>query len=282
MAPTSPANWVALPSSLLMEDRDLRDKTVKLGQVARAIGIYGVERVIVYDDPVEQAVNDSSVIEEILRYIETPPYLRKKLYPIKPRLSFAGLLPPLKIPSHKANVGMGGLVDGEFREAVVEVNRGSPVADVGVEAPIPFDGTAKPGSRVTVVVHRSGRDLACLQVERDKLPGYWGFGVKHQNDLRDLLDDGRIALSIATSRMGTEITEVWPQLVSALKKGGNRLIIFGAPKRGLLEMFPKGLLEAKCDFVLNTIPGQMTETVRTEEALLATLAVLSIASSAAV
>jgi predicted SPOUT superfamily RNA methylase MTH1 len=271
--------WVALPSSLLMEDRDLRDKTIKLGQVARAIGIFGVEKVIIYNDPVEQSVDDSSLIEELLRYIETPQYLRKKLYPLKPRLSFTGLLPPLRIPSHKANVGMGGLVDGEFREAVVEVTRGSPSADVGVESLLPFEGTARPGSRVTVVVHRNERDLSCEQVERSLVTGYWGFEVKRQKDLKDLLDDGRVTVAIGTSRKGVNYTEVWKDLLLTLHKKGKRLVVFGAPKRGLYEMFPKELLAAKFDFMLNTIPDQKTETVRTEEALLASLAILSVASA---
>ena len=278
MSVTSSGTWVALPSSLLMEDRDLRDKTIKLGHVARAVGIYGVEKVIIYRDPVERTVDDSSLIEELLRYEETPQYLRKKLYPLKPRLSFTGLLPPLRIPSHKANVGMGGLKDGEFREAVVELSRGAPSADVGVEAPISFEGHARAGSRITVVIHRNGRDLSCEQVERSKVRGYWGFEVKLQKDLVDLLDDGRVALSIATSRKGSNVTEVWSKLVSSLRGEGKRLLIFGAPKRGLYEMFAKELLEAKCDFVINTIPDQRTETVRTEEALLASLAVLSVAS----
>jgi predicted SPOUT superfamily RNA methylase MTH1 len=270
---------VALPSSLLMEDRDLRDKTIKLGQVARAIGIFGVEKVMIYNDPVEQNVDDSSLIEELLRYIETPQYLRKKLYPLKPRLSFTGLLPPLRIPSHKTNVGMGGLVDGEFREAVIEVTRGAPSADVGVEAPVPFEGTARPGSRVTVVLHRNGRDLSCEQVERSSVTGYWGFEVKRQKDLKDLLDDGRVTVALGTSRKGVNYTEVWKDLLLAFRKGGKRLVVFGAPKRGLFEMFPKELLAAKFDFILNTIPNQKTETVRTEEALLASLAILSVASA---
>jgi predicted SPOUT superfamily RNA methylase MTH1 len=247
--------------------------------VARAIGIFGVEKVIIYNDPVEQNVDDSSLIEELLRYIETPQYLRKKLFPLKPRLSFTGLLPPLRIPSHKANVGMGGLVDGEFREAVVEVTRGTPAADVGVETTLPFEGSARPGSRVTVVVHRSGRDLSCEQVERSMVRGYWGFEVKRQKDLKDLLDDGRVTVAIGTSRKGTSYKEVWKDLLLAFRKGGKRLVVFGAPKRGLYEMFPKELLAAKFDFIINTIPDQKTETVRTEEALLASLAVLSVASA---
>jgi Uncharacterized conserved protein, COG2106 len=45
---------VAIPDSLLMEDRDLRDRTVKVGFVARALAIFRVERVYIFSDPVER------------------------------------------------------------------------------------------------------------------------------------------------------------------------------------------------------------------------------------
>jgi hypothetical protein len=55
------------------------------------------------------------------------------------------------------------------------------------------------------------------------------------------------------------------------------LIVFGAPTKGLYEIAKQeGLnLNRIVDFVVNTIPGQLTETVRTEEALIATLAVFN-------
>jgi predicted SPOUT superfamily RNA methylase MTH1 len=269
--------WVALPSTLLMEDRDLRDKTLKLGLIARALGIYGVEKVFIFRDPAEDEVDDTSLIVEILRYIETPQYLRKKLYPIKPRLAYVGLLPPLRIPSHKPNLGMAGLKDGEIREAVVGEFRGDLVADVGVQAPLPFDGSAKAGSRVTVIIHRHGRDLSCSQVDRSQVSDYWGFEVSEQRKLEPLLVDGRVGLAVATSRRGTPVQDVWSAFSSAVKAAGKVLLVFGAPKRGLLEMYHEELLQRDCDFILNTIPDQKTETVRTEEALMATLAVVSIA-----
>ena len=52
---------------------------------------------------------------------------------------------------------------------------------------------------------------------------------------------------------------------------------FGAPLRGLHEIAQdEGLDLAKTmDFVVNTVPNQGTVTVRTEEALLASLAILN-------
>jgi hypothetical protein len=260
-----------------MEDRDLRDKTLKLGLVARALGIYRVERAIVFWDPKEESHDDASFIVEVLRYLETPQYLRKKIFPLKPRLAYAGLLPPLKIPSHRPRVGISGLKDGEVREALVERREGVLVADVGMDTPISFKGNARAGSRVTVVVRRRDDQLYCEQIQRSQVKEYWGFEVNEQRELGPLLTDGRVGLVVATSRKGVPVTKVWTKFASAMKAPSKKLFVFGAPKRGLYEMYPASFIADRCDFVLNTIPGQGTETVRTEEALLITLALASVA-----
>jgi predicted SPOUT superfamily RNA methylase MTH1 len=44
------------------------------------------------------------LIKTIFDYINTAPYLRRRLYPVVPELRFAGLLPPLNIPSHPSRI----------------------------------------------------------------------------------------------------------------------------------------------------------------------------------
>jgi len=55
------------------------------------------------------------------------------------------------------------------------------------------------------------------------------------------------------------------------------LVAFGAPTQGLYEILDRehAKLEDVADFVVNTVPGQATETVRTEEAVYATLSILN-------
>ncbi|MCD6487643.1 MAG: hypothetical protein J7K21_00255, partial [Desulfurococcales archaeon] len=81
------------------------------------------------------------------------------------------------------------------------------------------------------------------------------------------------------SRYGTSITltilnEITDKLYS--KKGV--FILFGSPYMGLFDIASKyGFkLEDWVDIVLNTIPNQGTKTVRTEEAVHATLTLLNI------
>jgi predicted SPOUT superfamily RNA methylase MTH1 len=53
--------------------------------------------------------------------------------------------------------------------------------------------------------------------------------------------------------------------------------VFGGPYGGLFEICSsQGVDISRFDFVVNVIPNQGTATVRTEEALLATLAILNV------
>src|SRR5579875_2145683 len=230
---------VAIPDSLLMEDRDLRDRTVKVGFVARALAIFRVERVYVFKDPVEDTdERESLFISELLQYIETPQYLRKRIYPLRPELKYAGLMPPLKIPSHKKEQK---LVDGEYREGVVEQSKDAKTVFVGVDKNIRFIGNAGNGSRVTVRIKKEGDTFSAVQVKKKE--------------------------------------ERWDSIKKACALSNNALIVFGAPKRGLLEMFPREEWKKVTEFIINTIPNQGVETVRTEEALLATLEAITLAAN---
>src|SRR5271166_6181869 len=71
---------IAFPDTVL-EDRDsLKDKTAKLGQIARMCSVYGVDIVTVFRDP--RGRGESSLIRKILEYLETPQYLRRRLFPL--------------------------------------------------------------------------------------------------------------------------------------------------------------------------------------------------------
>jgi predicted SPOUT superfamily RNA methylase MTH1 len=71
--------------------------------------------------------------------------------------------------------------------------------------------------------------------------------------------------------MNREIVKKWTEANSVL-------LAFGAPSQGLQEIVgSEGCqLSELVDFVVNMVPMQGTETVRTEEAVIATLAVFNI------
>jgi predicted SPOUT superfamily RNA methylase MTH1 len=81
---------------------------------------------------------------------------------------------------------------------------------------------------------------------------------------------------IATSRKGSFIKNSEVKIAERVKNSENVLVIFGAPKHGVHEIIAKeGSSNVKPEFMINMFPNQATETVRLEEALLGTLAILN-------
>lgn len=262
---------VAIPNTLLEEKESLRDKTAKLGLVARACAIYGVDVIEVFEDP--KGVGESQVIRRVLEYLETPQYLRRRLFPLDETLKFAGVLPPLRIPSHKPRLPLDKVEAGEVREGVVN---GDGTIDVGLEAAPKLRGEAKAGARVTVRI-TSTRPLSAEPVARDKVKDYWGYSVEYKT-LEEALSDQRFEVKLATSRLGIKLPDALPRIRSLLERAKSVKLIFGSPLRGLYDMAGREL-DRRVDMVVNLFPGQQVATVRTEEALFAGLGVVSLISA---
>jgi predicted SPOUT superfamily RNA methylase MTH1 len=107
---------------------------------------------------------------------------------------------------------------------------------------------------------------------------YWGFRVRVETkSFKQLLAAGGFDLTIATARRGIYINKISDKIDAKWSPAQSILVAFGAPSRGLHEIAKEEgtRLESIVDFVVNTIPGQGTATVRTEEALLVSLAIFN-------
>ncbi len=141
-------NWtvsIAIPGSVVDNAQSKELKTLLVSQIARAVAIFEVDEVVVYDDGMGKRQNskdrdgssnnnsfkaswDPNVfMARILQYMETPQYLRKKLLPMHPDLRFAGLLAPLDSPHH---VRSDETVP--FREGVVVEHSGRDATNFGM------------------------------------------------------------------------------------------------------------------------------------------------------
>ena len=110
---------IAIPVSIVSDVPHLREKTSKVGLIGRAAAIFRVNEIIVYpDNPHVNQAADTDLIATLLAYMDTPQYLRKKLFTLKPELRYAGVLPPLRTPHHPLNRKMNKLKVGEYREGV--------------------------------------------------------------------------------------------------------------------------------------------------------------------
>ena len=261
---------VSLPDTVLEEKESPRDKTVKLGLIARACAIYGVDVIEVF--PGGEG-GDWMTIKKVLEYLETPQYLRRKLFPIDDTLKFAGVLPPLRIPSHKPLVEVGQVKAGEFREGVVDPDG---AVDVGLGERVRVKGKAPVRGRVTVKF-TSGKPLEGELVAKEAVSEYWGYAVRRRS-AEEILSDRGFGLTIATSKFGDSFRQKTPELQSRLKEVRGVRLVFGSPSRGLFDTLGRDL-RGRVGMVLNLFPEQRVETVRSEEAMFAGLALLNVISA---
>ncbi len=76
---------IAIPASIISDTPHLREKTSKIGLIGRAAAIFRVDEIIVYpDNPKANQVRDLDFISLLLSYLETPQYLRKRLFKLEP------------------------------------------------------------------------------------------------------------------------------------------------------------------------------------------------------
>ena len=272
---------VAIPASVVSDTPHLREKTSKVGLIGRAAAIFRVNEIVVYvDNPKVNQRADVDLIATLLEYMETPQYLRKRMFKIEPRLQYAGILPPLRTPHHPLNSKAEHLKVGEYREGVVlsETKEGL-LADVGVGQPALLREKQFPvGERVTLQIVKAGKQVE-VQAVSGEVPSYWGYTVTaERHSLKRLVEARKFDLTVGTSVKGSKWASVAGELAEKWKKADSVLVAFGAPTRGLYEIArDEGVQLAELvDFVVNTVPAQGTETVRTEEALLATLAILNV------
>ena len=272
---------IAIPASTISDTPHLREKTAKIGLIGRAAAIFRVNEIIVYqDNPKSNQTKELDFIALLLNYLETPQYLRKRLFKIEPDLEFAGILPPLRTPHHPLSGKTKHLQVGEYREGVIlSENKEGLVVDIGVQQPALLrQKLFAVGDRLTLQVVNIGNQIEVQTANREDIPVYWGYRVRvEKRSFGKMVSEGDFDLRIATARIGDQFMAVAGKIGEKWRSSGRVLVAFGAPSRGLHEIAgEEGMkLEAIVDFVVNMIPEQGTATVRTEEALLASLAILN-------
>ena len=81
---------LALPGSILDNAQSAELRTYLAGQIARALAVFKIDEVIIFNDTKEDSTGNSQLVN-ILKYLECPQYLRKDFFPIHKDLKFAGV-----------------------------------------------------------------------------------------------------------------------------------------------------------------------------------------------
>ncbi|RNJ77750.1 MAG: hypothetical protein D9C04_01765 [Nitrosopumilus sp. B06] len=261
---------VAIPSSSLSDESLKIDKTRKISVLARACSIFKVGTIYVYAEG--DSKQDGALLAMILRYLDTPQFLRRRLFPKMNDLKFAGVLHPLRIPSHSTPADPKKIKKGDARDGVVVGAKGRRFVDVGINQLVPFYDKVPIGKRVTVQFKEGYPNLAVKEITRIQAPNYWGYAVKERAGLYQLLSEWK-GDTIITSRAGKPATA--EQIARYTKSEHGTLLVFGSPEKGVRDILgsrTKNLQNAK---TLNFFPGQATQTVRLEEALLGVLSIIN-------
>jgi hypothetical protein len=272
---------VLVPSSLVREAGDKREATRKLGYVARAATVFRADRLVVFPDREGERRLGGTFVETVLRYAVTPPYLRKEVWGHRDELEYVGVLPPLLVSSTTGSEpnGSGSLQQG----IVTEVGPDGRVrVNCGLQHPIslytPSDTAVSEGERVAIRI--SSREPVRARIVDEPVPG---FDVSRA-DLEEALDRADAGVTIATSRFGESLTVPKLAELSPRIERDGATVVFGSPGRGLPDILGVDAEEVTVepsdgpgfDLWLNTIPRQGSEVVRTEEAMFASLASLTL------
>jgi hypothetical protein len=293
---------VALPDSSLSDEKNLREKTIKIGRFARAFSIFGVKKIIIYKDPTIKNINsDKLLMKLILEFLNTPQYLRKLIYPLNHELSYIGLLPPIKAPQHKKKIKLSELKAGELRIGLI-YHRNSVInkvfsnkvtnnkkflidlrkenyeyyIDVGLDFPIPFLGEGIDGQKIIVKFIDSYPNIKAIKAtEMDIDKEYFGYDIVSINSIDEFLrklDPNTFV--VFTSKKGIFFKNIESQFKDIIKKFGTLLIVFGSPSKGISDIYPD-FKKINNSIYLNIFPNQKTDTIRLEEALLGTLTIFN-------
>lgn len=274
---------VVFPSSVIYPLDNLMIATIRLGYIARAAAIFRVSRIIVYNERDNEVFRKLQEISyEILEYLSYPQYLRKIKFKMKPHLKYVGALPPLKTPNHAVARKLSEVNLGDVREGIITKISGSKAeVELGLESKFYLKLNNKDNKEVKVGQKMLFRlkDIKNFEVEtaEERKDKFWCYKVeKTPLTLGTLLARSKESFRIGTSRLGTPFYSA----KETIKKGSEEkdlLIAFGGPKRGLKEI----LLEEKInlydlfDVVVNTAKDQGVATIRTEEAIFISLAVIN-------
>ncbi|MFK5604385.1 putative RNA uridine N3 methyltransferase [Haloferax volcanii] len=274
---------VLVPSSLVREAEDKREATRKLGYVARAAAVFRANELVVFPDEDGENNWGGEFVETVLRYAATPPYLRKEVWGKRDELRYAGILPPVLVASTTAD---DSDESPALREGIVtEVGPDDRVrVNCGMQHPISL--FVPPGMDLTegerVAVRISSREPVRARIVDEPLPG---FDVSRM-DLTEALGRPDAGVRIATSRYGEPLSvPTLGDLTARITDTGGMTVVFGSPGRGLPDMLgmpPEDVADVEpsvgpgFDLWLNTIPRQGSEVVRTEEAMFASLASLTL------
>jgi predicted SPOUT superfamily RNA methylase MTH1 len=280
------------------------------GHIARALSVFCIDEVIVFSDGhnpkknkqrpqhIPPGANEYTAMSDpdhflvhLLSYLETPPHLRKLLFPHHPNLKTAGTLPSLDLPHHLRSDDWCPYREGVTLEGD-GMTEGTSV-EVGLRVPVTVEDDIPPNTRVTVKLDEAAREANTESAKkvikgeavspdepREEGGYYWGYSLRRAGSLSEVFTEstyeGGYDMTVGTSERGVDVEALYAedeeQRVGSFK---HLLVVFGGVAglevavKNDAELQKLGVTEAKdvFDRWVNVCPGQGSRTIRTEEAI---------------
>ena len=261
-------------------------KTVLAGQIARALAVFCVDEIIVFDDGQDNTQevrkghesfhgyqsgegtytgdkDPGYFLTHILSYLETPPHLRTRLFPMHADLKLAGALPSLDMPHHlrthewcqyREGITIERVAPGreDHKGPIVEVQRNkslgngstSTLVDAGLSQKVSLAGSIPPNNRVTIKLSCSNSNLefsddlptataVAPSLPREEAGFYWGYTVRRASSLSAVFTespfDGGYDLTFGTSERGIALSTLTASALDSpsIPEFNHMLIAFG-------------------------------------------------------
>lgn len=299
-----PTVSIAVAGSIIDNAQSLELATRLAGQIARAATIFRIDEVVVFDNKINSTdesrlttankhsgshesgaasrESGAAFLIRILRYLETPQYLRKSLIAKHDSLRLVGLLPPLDAPHHLRKHEWGPYREGVTLRDKVPNSAGT-LVDVGLSKNVLIDGAIDPGIRVTVSMGTNRnlgedfpREVVSPSKPKEESGLYWGYKARYASNISTVFEESPYESGydhvIGTSEHGQFVK---PSELS-LPPFRHLLIAFGG-LAGLEESIEEdtNLKGKKPQEVFhsyfNTCPNQGSRTIRSEEAIFISL-----------
>ena len=281
---------ILIPSSIVDNAQSKELRTYLIGELARTIGIFKISEVIIFHDKLKDNSRDYiNYFIKNLQYLETPQYLRKTLFPMSEDLKLSGLMNPLESQHHLRKDEWS-----PYREGCVldrPVNGEYSWVNIGLNKDCKIDQKLPPKTRVTVKLNENNFNNklkyytgtpVSMSEPYIKNGTYWGYVVRVCETYKDIFNDSiydeGYNFIIGTSDKGENYRTA---NFSKKKDFKHCLIIFGGISgiEGMMiddehNNINSTNISKNFDLYLNTCMNQGLRTIRTEEAILISLAVI--------
>ena len=283
---------VLIPSSIVDNAQSKELRTYLIGQIARTLGIFKISEVIIFHDKLKDNSKDYiNYFIKNLQYLETPQYLRKTLFPMSEDLKLSGLMNPLESQHHLRKDEWS-----QYREGCIldrPVNGDYSWVNIGLNKDCKINQKLPAKTRVTVKLNESNFNpklkyytgtLVSMSEPYIQNGTYWGYIVRVCETYNDIFNNSIYKegydFIIGTSDKGENYKNANYEKKKDFK---HCLIIFGGISgiEGLMNDDEHNQLNNNkknigkiFDLYLNTCMNQGLRTIRTEEALMISLAVI--------